>query len=181
MQSRSNQRTDAYGGSIENRARLSLEVTRAVAAVWGPERVGIRLSPYGVANDSGEDDPMPLYSHIIGALDKLGLAYLHLIEPRSSGAGSGEVDHQNVPSACALFRPAWHGVLMTAGNFKADTAAETVARGDADAIAFGRYFISNPDLPERIRQQAAFTPYNRPTFYGGGEQGYTDYAPLNKD
>ena len=181
MQSRSNQRTDAYGGSIENRVRLSLEVTRAVAAVWGPERVGIRLSPYGVANDSGEDDPMPLYSHIIGELDKLGLAYLHLIEPRSSGAGSGEVDHQNVPSACALFRPAWHGVLMTAGNFKADTAAETVARGDADAIAFGRYFISNPDLPERIRQRAAFTPYNRPTFYGGGEQGYTDYTALGKD
>lgn len=178
MQSRSNQRTDAYGGSIENRVRLSLEVTRAVARVWGVGRVGIRLSPFGVANDSGEADPMPLYSHIIGELDSLGLAYLHLIEPRASGAGQGEVDHQNVPSACELFRPAWKGALITAGNFKADTAAHTVAAGHADAIAFGRHFISNPDLPERIRRGAAFTPYDRSTFYGGDARGYTDYPTL---
>jgi N-ethylmaleimide reductase len=178
MQSRSNQRTDAYGGSIANRCRLALEVTEAVAGVWGADRVGIRLSPFGVANGSGEADPMPLYTHIVSELDKLGLAYLHLIEPRSSGAGQADVDHKDVPSACELFRPRWRGVLMTAGNFKADSASDTVARGHADAIAFGRFFISNPDLPERIRRGAEFAPYNRATFYSRGPQGYTDYPML---
>ena len=178
LQSRTNLRTDAYGGSIENRCRLALEVTRAVAEVWGPQRVGIRLSPFGIANDSGEADPMPLYSHLIGELDEMGLAYLHLIEPRASGAGQAEVDHQGVPSAAELFRPAWHGVLIAAGNFRGDTAAQAIERGHADAIAFGRLFISNPDLPQRLRLGAPLTPYNRATFYGGGEQGYTDYPVM---
>ncbi len=178
LQSRTNRRTDAYGGSIENRCRLVLEVTRAVGAVWGPGRVGIRLSPFGIANDSGEDEPMPLYSHLIGELDKLGLAYLHLIEPRASGAGQREVDRKDVPSAAQLFRPMWHGVLIAAGNFRGDSADAMLATGDADAIAFGRFFISNPDLPERLRTGAAFTPYNRATFYSRGPEGYIDYPTL---
>jgi N-ethylmaleimide reductase len=178
LQSRSNRRTDDYGGSIQNRCRLSLEVARAVASVWGPERVGVRLSPFGIANDSGEAEPMPLYSHLIAELDKMGLAYLHLIEPRASGAGQKEVDHKNVPFACELFRPMWRGSLITAGNFNGDSAEDTVAKGLADAIAFGRFFISNPDLPERLRRGAALTPYNRATFYGGGAEGYTDYPRL---
>ena len=178
MQSASNQRTDAYGGSIANRARLTLEVTAAVAKVCGANRVGIRLSPYGVANGSGEAEPMPLYSHVIGELDKMGLAYLHLIEPRASGAGQREVDHQGVPSAAELFRPAWHGVLIAAGNFKGDSAAAMVARGDADAIAFGRLFISNPDLPRRLQREAPLTPYNRATFYSRGPVGYIDYPEM---
>ena len=175
LQTRTNQRTDAYGGSIENRCRLVLEITEAIAVVWGADRVGIRLSPYGIANDSGEDEPMPLYSHLIQELDKLGLAYLHLIEPRASGAGQREVDHKNVPSAAELFRPMWHGVLIAAGNFKSDSANAMLAKGDADAIAFGRYFISNPDLPERLRLGAELNPYDRATFYGGGAEGYLDY------
>ncbi len=179
MQTRSNQRTDQYGGSVENRCRLSIEVTAAVAEVFGPERVGIRLTPFGVANDSGEDDPEPLYRYIIQQLDKMGLAYLHLIEPRASGAGQGEVDHQDVPSAAELYRKDWHGVLMTAGNFRGDSAADFVRRGVADAIAFGRFFISNPDLPERIRNGQELTPYDRSTFYTRGEAGYTDYQPMN--
>jgi N-ethylmaleimide reductase len=178
LQSRTNRRTDEYGGSIENRCRLPLEVVRTVASVWGPERVGIRLSPFGIANDSGEAEPMPLYSHLIGELDTLGLAYLHLIEPRASGAGQKEVDHKNVPSACELFRSAWRSVLITAGNFGGDSAEDTVAKGLADAVAFGRFFISNPDLPERLRRGAQLTPYNRATFYGGGTEGYTDYPTL---
>lgn len=179
LQSRSNRRTDAYGGSITNRARLTLDVTEAVAQVWGPDRVGIRLSPYGIANDSGEDEPLPLYTALIGALDAMGLAYLHLIEPRASGTGKADVDHQGVPSAARLFRPAWRGVLIAAGNFRGDSAAHAITQGDADAIAFGRYFISNPDLPERLRSGAPLTPYNRATFYGGGTAGYTDYAPMD--
>jgi N-ethylmaleimide reductase len=180
LQRRCNQRTDAYGGSIENRARLVLEVARATVAAVGADRVGIRLSPYGRANDSGEDEPMPLYSHVVGELNKLGLAYLHLIEPRASGAGQREVDHQDVPSAAQLFRPLWNGPLIAAGNFTAASAEAFVAAGHADAVAFGRYFISNPDLPERIRDGAAFTPYNRKTFYGGDATGYTDYPALQQ-
>ena len=107
LQSRSNLRTDQYGGSIENRARLLLEITQAAIEVWGANRVGVRLSPYGIANDCGEPDPMPLYTHVVQSLNPLGLAYLHFIEPRSSGAGRAEVNQQNVPSAMVLFRPIW--------------------------------------------------------------------------
>ncbi len=175
LQSRSNQRTDQYGGSIENRVRFLMEVTQAVIEVWGTERVGVRLSPYGVANDSGEADAMPLYTHAIQSLNSLGLAYLHFIEPRSSGAGRAEVNHQNVPSAMVLFRPVWKGVLISAGGFTGEVAEAAIAAGHADAIAFGRIFISNPDLPRRLRHGYPLTPYNRATFYGGEEKGYTDY------
>ncbi len=175
LQSHTNLRTDRYGGSIENRARLLIEITQAAIDVWGANRVGVRLSPYGVANGSGEADPMPLYTHAIKALDALGLAYLHFIEPRSSGAGRAEVNHQNVPSAMVLFRPIWRGVLISAGGFTGETAEAAIAGGHADAIAFGRIFISNPDLPRRLRHGFPLTPYNRATFYGGEEAGYTDY------
>jgi N-ethylmaleimide reductase len=175
LQSRTNLRTDRYGGSTENRARFLMEIARAVIEVWGANRVGIRLSPYGIANGSGEADPMPLYTHVIQSLDPLGLAYLHFIEPRSSGAGRAEVNHQNVPSAMVLFRPIWNGVLISAGGFTGEAADAAIAAGHADAIAFGRIFISNPDLPRRLEHGYPLTPYNRATFYGGEEAGYTDY------
>jgi N-ethylmaleimide reductase len=175
LQSNSNLRTDRYGGSIENRARLLMEITQAAIEVWGADRVGLRLSPYGIANGSGEADPMPLYTHVVEALNPLGLAYLHFIEPRSSGAGRAEVNWQNVPSAMVLFRPIWKGILITAGGFSGEAAEAAVAQGHADAIAFGRIFISNPDLPRRLREGFPLTPYNRKTFYGGEEAGYTDY------
>ena len=175
LQSRSNLRTDRYGGSIENRTRFLLEVTQAVIDVWGANRVAVRLSPYGIANDSGEPDPMPLYSYAIESLDRLGLAYLHFIEPRSSGAGRADVNWQNVPSAMTLFRPLWNGVLIAAGGFTGETAEAAIAAKHADAIAFGRIFISNPDLPRRLQHGYPITPYNRATFYGGEEVGYTDY------
>jgi N-ethylmaleimide reductase len=175
LQSNTNRRTDRYGGSIENRARFLLEITQAAIEVWGANRVGVRLSPYGIANGSGEADPMPLYSHVVEALNPLGLAYLHFIEPRSSGAGRAEVNHQNVPSAMMLFRPIWRGVLITAGGFTGESAEAAIAEGHADAIAFGRIFISNPDLPRRLQHGFPLTPYNRATFYGGEEAGYTDY------
>lgn len=178
LQSRSNQRTDAYGGSIANRARLLLEATSAAVAEIGAARVGIRLSPFGIANDSGEDEPMPLYTHVVTELAKLELAYLHLIEPRASGTGRSDAVREDQPSSAALFRPLWPGVLIDAGGFDGAGAAAAVAAGQADAIAFGRFFISNPDLPERLRGNAPLTPYNRPTFYGGGAKGYTDYPEL---
>jgi N-ethylmaleimide reductase len=175
LQLRTNLRTDRYGGSIDNRARLLLEITQAAIDIWGADRVGVRLSPYGVANDSGEPDPMPLYGHVVKSLDKLGLAYLHFIEPRSSGAGRAEVNWQNVPSAMVLFRPLWSGVLIAAGGFTGEAAEAAIAEKHADAVAFGRIFISNPDLPRRLQQGFPITPYNRATFYGGEAAGYTDY------
>jgi N-ethylmaleimide reductase len=175
MQSHTNLRTDQYGGPIANRVRFLMEITQAVIDVWGADRVGVRLSPYGVANDSGEPDPMPLYNYAIKALDPLGLAYLHFVEPRSSGAGRAEVNHQNVPAAMVLFRPIWSGKLITAGGFTGETADAAISAGHADAIAFGRIFISNPDLPRRLQLGLPLTPYNRATFYGGEEIGYTDY------
>ncbi|WP_338811348.1 alkene reductase (plasmid) [Agrobacterium leguminum] len=178
LQSRSNKRYDGYGGSIENRSRLVVEVAKAVSSAVGPDRTGIRLSPFGVANDSGVDDPFPLYAHLIGELSKLDLAYLHLIEPRASGAGQAEVDHKNVPFASELFRPLWGNALIAAGNYNAETAETAVAEGRADAIAFGRLFIANPDLPTRLRRRVDLNAYNRATFYGGGAEGYTDYPAL---
>jgi len=175
LQSHTNLRTDQYGGGIENRVQFLMEVTQAVIKVWGADRVGVRLSPYGIANGSGEADPMPLYTHAIKSLNPLGLAYLHFIEPRSSGAGRAEVNHQNVPSAMVLYRPIWSGKLITAGGFTGETAEAAIAAGHADAIAFGRIFISNPDLPRRLQHGFPLTPYNRATFYGGEETGYTDY------
>ena len=175
LQSQTNLRTDRYGRSIENRSRFLLEITQAAIGVWGANRVGVRLSPYGIANGSGEPDPMPLYTHVITSLDRLGLAYLHFIEPRSSGAGRAEVNHQNVPSAMVLFRPIWNGVLISAGGFTGESAEAAIAAGHADAIAFGRIFISNPDLPRRLREGLPLTPYDRATFYGGEAAGYTDY------
>lgn len=179
LQTRTNNRTDRYGGSVENRARFALEVTRAVVNAWSADRVGIRLSPFGIANGSGEADPVPLYAHVIERLAALDLAYLHLVEPRASGAGKEDVDHAGVPSAATLFRSSWPGVFIAAGNFQPDTAEQFVAQGHADAIAFGRHFIANPDLPHRIRTNAALTPYDRATFYAGGEAGYIDYPALS--
>src|ERR1700754_2054239 len=175
LQSHTNLRTDHYGGSIANRARLLLEIVDAAIGVWGADRVAVRLSPYGVANGSGEADPMPLYTYAIEQLNPLGLAYLHFIEPRSSGAGRAEVNWQGVPSAMVLYRPIWKGVLITAGGFTGGVAEAAIAEGHADAVSFGRIFISNPDLPRRLQHGYPLTPYNRATFYGGDVAGYTDY------
>jgi N-ethylmaleimide reductase len=178
LQSRSNQRTDAWGGAIANRCRLHLDIARAVVAEVGAARTGIRLSPWGVANDSGEDDPLPLYTHLVRELARLDLVYLHLIEPRASGTGKADIVRDGQPSVAALLRPLWPNVLIDAGGYDRAGALQAVEEGRADAVAFGRFFISNPDLPERIRQDAAFTPYHRPTFYSSGPAGYTDYPAL---
>lgn len=178
LQSRTNTRTDQYGGSIANRCRIVVDIAKALANAISGSKVGIRLSPFGIANDSGEDDPLPLYSHLVKELNGIGLAYLHLLEPRASGAGQKDVDHENVPSAAKLFRPMWSSTLIAAGNFSGESAAQMVAEEHADIIAFGRLFISNPDLPERLKVGAELAPYNRPTFYSQGPVGYVDYPPM---
>ncbi|MDE2574318.1 MAG: alkene reductase, partial [Rhodospirillales bacterium] len=180
LQAHSNRRTDRYGGSIENFCRLHLEISEAVVGEVGADRTGIRLSPWGIANDSFEAEPVPLYSHLIRELARLDLVYLHLIEPRASGTGKADIFRADQPSAAATFRPLWPNVLIDAGGFDRDGALDAVRTGRADAVAFGRYFISNPDLPRRIETGAPLTPYHRPTFYGGGAEGYTDYPTLEQ-
>ena len=175
LQDGSNQRTDQYGGSIENRARLLLEVVDAASSVWGSDRVGVRLSPYGTFNDMRDSDPVALFTYVLGQLSQRKIAYAHLIEPRSSGAGGGDAVVENMPDTAELFRSAFQGALLSAGGYNAETAKKVVAEGLADAVAFGRFFISNPDLPRKLREGIPFAPYDRTTFYGGGEKGYTDY------
>lgn len=180
MQDRTNRRTDRYGGSIENRARFLLEVVDAVAGVWGADRVGVRLSPYGTFNDMGDSDPAALFSHVTAELSRRGLAYLHLIEPRASEASSTGETNNAAPDAAALFRARFAGPVMGAGGFTPESAASAVVEGQADAVAFGRAFIANPDLPERIRRGAALNAHDRSTFYGGDARGYVDYPALGE-
>jgi N-ethylmaleimide reductase len=164
-----------YGGSLENRTRFLIEVTEALVTAVGPERVGVRLSPFGIANHSGEPEPLPLYQYAVRRLAELNIAYLHLVEPRASGTGKIDIVRDNVPSASELLRPIWPGVLIAAGGYDPKSAERVVQAGQTDAVAFGRSFISNPDLVERIRKDAPFNPWNRSTFYGGGGEGYVDY------
>ncbi|HTR07946.1 MAG TPA: alkene reductase [Paraburkholderia sp.] len=173
----SNKRTDRYGGSIENRARLLLEVVDAVIAALGAERVGVRLSPWNGFNDMSDSDGEALWNYIAAELDKRELAYLHVVEPRSDFTTDLPPD-ANARDATSHFKSFFKGPLISTGGYVAETARAAVAAGRADAIAFGRPFISNPDLPERLRIGAAVTRYDRATFYGGDHRGYTDYASL---
>jgi N-ethylmaleimide reductase len=176
----SNQRTDAYGGTVENRARLLLEVIDAVVGVWGAGCVGVRLSPYGTFNDMHDSDPIALFTYVLKQLNTRGLAYAHLIEPRATSAGGSDAVAKDAPSTASAFRPLFHGTFLSAGGYDRASATEAVEGGQVDAVVFGRLFISNPDLVENLRINAPLTPYDRATFYGGGEKGYTDY-PCLKD
>ena len=178
LQDRTNQRTDQYGGSIENRCKLVLEILQDIIPIWGSGRVGIRLSPYGSFNDIADSDPQKLFSYLINALNPLNLSYLHLIEPRATTAGGSDQLHADAPRTGQLFRPLFAGKVVLAGGFDQVGAEKALTDGEADAIAFGRLFISNPDLPRRFELNVALNPYNRSTFYGGNEKGYTDYPSL---
>ncbi len=180
LQDGSNVRTDHYGGSIQNRARLLLEVVDAVMEVWGHDRVGIRLSPYGKFNGMKDSDPIRLFTYVLRELDARGVAYVHVIEPRLANPGMHDEIVEDTPQAASLFRGAFKTVLVSAGGHTPDSAREFIQKNMADAVAFGRHFISNPDLPERIRKSGPLTPYDRATFYGGDSKGYTDYLTLNE-
>ncbi|MFT3719190.1 alkene reductase [Pseudorhodoferax sp.] len=176
LHSRSNKRSDAYGGTVDNRARLLLEVTQAVIEVWGADRVGVRLSPFNLYGDVGDDDPIGLYSHVLARLAELDLAYLHMIVGRDGPGFDGES-----PPEIDDLRPFWRKPLILAGGFTGESADAAIRAGRADAVAFGRQFIANPDLPQRLRRGAPLNAYNRSTFYGGGAAGYTDYPALEME
>ncbi|MDD0811095.1 alkene reductase [Curvibacter sp. RS43] len=174
----SNQRTDAYGGSIENRARLLLEVTRAITAEIGGDKTGIRLSPVTPANDVIDADPQPLFEYVLRELAPLGLAYVHVIE----GATGGPRELADRPFDYAAAKTAYRSAggqaaWMVNNSYTRELADAAVAAG-ADIVAFGRPFIANPDLVERLRRNGPYNEGNRATYYGGGEAGYTDYPTL---
>ena len=178
LQDKTNQRQDQYGGSIENRLRILGEVIEAVAKVFPSDRIGIRLSPYGTFNDMGDSDPVALFTAAIQKLNGYNLAYVHMIEPRSTSAGGGDQVLEDAPITSEMFRAAYQGKFMTAGGYDQAMGEKVLEDGLADAVAYGRLYISNPDLAERFQKNAPLNPYNRATFYGGQEAGYTDYPTL---
>ncbi|MBE0494110.1 MAG: alkene reductase [Thiomicrospira sp.] len=175
LSTNTNQRTDAYGGSLENRARLILEVVDAVIEVVGADKVGVRLSPNFVAHDLADTESEQSALYLAKAFDQRGMAYLHIAEPDWAG---GEPLTEAFRQA---LRAAFSGCLIWCGNYTAETAEAAIKSGVADAIAFGRSYIANPDLVERLRLDA---PLNKPdpsTFYGGGAEGYIDYPFLSSN
>jgi N-ethylmaleimide reductase len=175
-----NARTDIYGGSVQNRMRFLQEILDVTSAVIGPDRVGVRLSPFGQYGGIYDSNPLRLFTTTIKELSGRGLAYLHLIEGRGSEIGLGDALHENALNNARIFRPHFDGVLLSAAAYSPDSASTALEEGYADAIAFGRHYISNPDLPIRIAQGIPLTPYDRTTFYGGGEHGYSDYPTADQ-
>jgi N-ethylmaleimide reductase len=178
LQDGSNQRTDAYGGPIANRARLLLEIVDCIAADIGANRVAVRLSPFGNLGGVSDQNTVADFSYVIDELDDRGGAYLHMIEPRASSAGIGDDASVNSANNLALFSALFDGPIITAGGYSGLTGAGTIDSGAADAVAYGRMFAANPDLVERLRIDAALNTFDRTTAYGGGARGYTDYPFL---
>ena len=173
LQDGTNKRTDAYGGTIEKRARFLIEVVTALVSVWGANRVGVRLSPSGQWGSISDSNPEATFIHAAEQLNKFGLAYLHVIEPRVKGVET--LDENQKPVASALLRRAFDGPIIAAGGFNGDSAEEILQKGDANLVAFGRYFVSNPDLPRRLQHKLPLAQYDRSHFWGGTHVGYTDY------
>jgi N-ethylmaleimide reductase len=173
LQDGSNKRTDAYGGPIGNRARFLLEVTQAAISAWGRDRVGVRLAPSGTYGSMSDSNPAATFGYVAGQLDRLGIAYLHVIEPRIKGTEL--IVEGQAPVAAEHLRPRFGRALIAAGGFTRHSAEAILVAGNADLVAFGRHFIANPDLPERFRRSLPLNAYDRSTFYGGDARGYTDY------
>jgi len=169
-----NQRGDGYGGSVSNRARLTLEITEAVCSLWGADRVGIRFSPAGVFNDMRDSNPLETFGHVLRELNRFGLAYAHITQVTAQDIAHGAVEGVGPKE----LKPFWNGKIVSAGGFTFESGNKALAEGWADAIAFGVPFLANPDLPERFRKNAPLNKPDEASFYGGTEKGYTDYPFL---
>jgi N-ethylmaleimide reductase len=176
LRSGSNQRSDAYGGSLENRMRLPLEVVDAVVGVWGTERTGIRVSPTGTFNDMHDEDPVATYGALARELDTRGIAFMEVVEDSFQG---NSADGRPEPVIDAI-RAGFSRSYIGNGAYSADEARQRIRDGRCDLASFGRPFIANPDLPERFRRGAALNEWDEATFYGGDETGYTDYPTLEE-
>ncbi len=170
-----NHRTDAYGGSIENRTRLLLEVVEACAAAIGAGRLGVRISPVSTAGDSRDSHPQALFNHVVKSLNPFGLAYIHVVQGETGGP------RYTIPFDYPALHGCFDGVWMVNNGYDRKLAIEAVASGRADLVSFGRLFIANPDLVERLRENGPLNPLmGQETFYRGGAQGYTDYPTLEQ-
>lgn len=176
----SNRRNDEYGGSVENRARLLMEVVDAVCRIWGSQRVGVRLSPLGTFNDMGDDDPEALFGYVAERLNSFELAYLHIVEPEIARDPASPTFNVRGPAIMKLIRTRYRGTLIVCGGYDHRKATACLEESRADLVAFGRLFIANPDLPERFRQNAELNPPDESTYYGGGAKGYVDYPTLRQ-
>jgi N-ethylmaleimide reductase len=181
INSRTNLRTDQYGGPVQDRARLLMEVVETVSEIWGRNRVGVRLSPLSTFNDVADDDPEATFGYIAEKLNTYGLAYLHVINPAAAA-----IEQKTAPDPAALrildlIRNKYRGTLMLCGGFDRDSAEEWLQQGKADLIAFGRKFIANPDLPLRFRLRSPLNQDDPSTYYGDGARGYTDYPTLSQE
>jgi len=166
LQDKTNRRTDRYGGSIENRARLMLDVTDACIEVWGPGRVGMHLAPRGDSHSMGDTDPKATFGHVARELGKRGIAFICARE------------HQGEGALGPYLKKEFGGPFIANENFTLETAQAALASGDADAVAFGKLYIANPDLVERFRRGAPLNEPRPETFYAPGPEGYTDYPTL---
>ncbi|WP_395744350.1 alkene reductase [Prosthecobacter sp.] len=166
LQTKTNQRTDSYGGSVENRARLMLEVTDAVISVWGADRVGMHLAPRGDAHDMGDANPLETFSYVARELGRRKIAFIAARE------------HQAPSSIGPALKKAFGGVYVANEKFTLESGNAILAAGDADAVAFGVPFLANPDLPKRFASGAPLNTPDPSTFYADGAKGYTDYPQL---
>jgi len=174
LKDKTNRRTDRYGGSALNRARFLLEVTEALVGEWGSERVGVRLAPTNPFNDIADSNPAATFAVAVGELNRFGLGYLHIVEPLATDpVAAGEKPD------IRFFRRLWRGTLMGNKGYDLGRADAALRDGTVDLVSFAALFLANPDLPERFRRGAALNPPDRPTFYGGGAKGYTDYPALS--
>jgi N-ethylmaleimide reductase len=173
IQDGTNKRTDDYGGPVENRVRFLRETLEALISVWGADRVGVRISPSGEWGGISDSDPEATFSYVARVLDSYGIAYLHVIEPRVKGDDT--LHHDHAPVATKYLREHFSGPIIAAGGFDRESALAIVESGDADLVAFGRHFSSNPDLPYRLKHDLPLTPYVRAAFWGGSEEAYSDF------
>jgi 2,4-dienoyl-CoA reductase-like NADH-dependent reductase (Old Yellow Enzyme family) len=186
LQDSTNQRTDAYGGSVEKRARLMLEVTDAVAEVWGPDRVGMHLAPRMDSHDMGDSDRLGTFTYVARELGKRGLAWIASreyvfdpnVQPVDSQGRPKEIQHPE--HIGPKLKEAFGGVYIANEGFTRESAEAALAEGWADAVAFGKLFIANPDLPARFAEGAALNEWDTVTFYAGGSKGYIDYPALQE-
>src|SRR6202142_3862729 len=169
-----NKRSDAYGGSIENRAKLMLEIAKVVSAEIGAERTGIRISPVTPANNISDSNPQPLFDYIVDHLNAQKLVYIHVIEGATGGPPA------IAPFAYGSLRKRFKGAYIANNGYDFALAAKVLAASEADLIAFGKPFIANPDLVERLKSGAPLNTPDKATFYGGGAKGYTDYPVLGE-
>jgi N-ethylmaleimide reductase len=169
-----NKRADAYGGSVENRARFALEVIDALTKVWPASRVGVRIAPVSPANDIADSNPAAIFGHLVAKLSERKIGYIHVIEGATQG------DRNIAPFDWGALRRSFAGAYIANNGYTREMAVEALAAGRADLVAFGRPFIANPDLVERLRRGAELAPGDRATYFGGGARGYTDYPALNE-